>query len=158
MRISKTDVEYLLTTSPVARLATINIDGSPHQVPIVFTWHGGCFWSPIDGKPKQQVQLRRVKNVMANPCGSLLVDEYHEDWTQLWWIRADLEITVLQLEDTNPKVREIVMLAKTKLEKKYAQYDRTVVLRDPATILLMRPTGFTSWRAGNFSISQRELF
>ncbi|MDK1024116.1 MAG: hypothetical protein QGD92_07795 [Gammaproteobacteria bacterium] len=43
MRISESVIEYLLRTWPVARLATLNSDGSRHQIAIVFTWHDGCF-------------------------------------------------------------------------------------------------------------------
>lgn len=152
MRISESVVEYLLTTWPVARLVTLNADGSPHQIPIVFTWHDGRFWSPIDGKPKQKVQLTRVRNAMANPMASLLMDKYDDDWTQLWWIRADLEITVVRLRETDPETEKIALQAKRKLERKYQQYGSMSVLREPATILSMRPTAFTSWSAAEVKI------
>ena len=147
MRIPKSSIEYLLTACPVARLATLNRDGSPHQVPIVFTWHDGCFWSPIDGKPKQSARPTRVQNVVENPIASLLIDNYDADWTQLWWIRADVEISVVTLSDAAPDVEKIALQAKAKLEGKYPQYETTTVLRDPATMLCMRPTVFTSWCA-----------
>ncbi len=147
MRISESVIEYLLTTWPVARLATLNLDGSPHQIPIVFTWHDSCFWSPIDGKPKQKAQPTRVRNAIANPVASLLIDNYDDDWTLLWWIRADLEITVVSLHEADPETLETVTHAKRKLEEKYLQYKSTPVLREPETILSMRPTALTSWCA-----------
>ncbi len=152
MRISESVIEYLLTTWPVARLATLNVDGSPHQIPIVFTWYDDCFWSPIDGKPKQKAQPTRVQNAIANPVASLLIDKYDDDWRQLWWLRADLEITVVQLNEADAETLEIANHAKKKLEEKYPQYDSTLVLREPATILLMRPTAFTSWCATEVEI------
>ena len=152
MRISKSVIEYLLTTWPVERLATLNVDGSPHQIPIVFTWHDGCFWSPIDGKPKQKAQPTRVRNAIANPTASLLIDKYDDDWTQLWWIRADLEITVVQLHEADTETLEIARQAKRKLEEKYLQYDSTPGLRKPAIILSMRPTALTSWCAAEVEI------
>ena len=153
MRIPESSIEYLLSTCPVARLATLNADGSPHQVPIVFTWHDGCFWSPIDGKPKQSAQPTRVRNVIENPTGSLLVDNYNDDWSQLWWIRADVEISVIALHEASPDVAEIALQAKAKLEAKYPQYETTEVLREPATILSMRPTDFTSWCASELVLT-----
>ncbi|MCZ6501524.1 MAG: hypothetical protein O6945_03305, partial [Gammaproteobacteria bacterium] len=135
-----------------ARLSTLNVDGSPHQIPIVFTWHAGCFWSPIDGKPKQKVQPTRVQNAIANPVASLLIDKYDDDWTQLWWIRADLEITVVQLDEADTETLKIVRQVKTKLEEKYLQYGSTPVLREPATILAMRPTALTSWCSAEVEI------
>ena len=154
MRISESIIEYLLTTWPVARLATLNIDGSPHQIPIVFTWHDGCFWSPIDGKPKQKAQPTRIQNAISNPVASLLIDKYDDDWTQLWWIRADLEITVVHFDDAEAEILEIARQAKTKLEEKYLQYGSTPVLREPATILSMCPTAFTSWCAAEVKIRE----
>ncbi len=147
MKISESVTEDLLTIWPVARLATINTDGSPHQIPIVFAWHDGCFWSPIDGKPKQSVQPRRVNNAIHNPFGSLLLDSYVDDWTQLWWIRADLEIKVILLDEADSKTMGAVNQVIRKLEEKYRQYDDTPVLRSPATLLMLRPTAMTSWCA-----------
>ncbi len=147
MRISATAIEHLLTISPVARLATINVDGSPHQIPVVFTWLDGCFWSPIDGKPKQQAQPTRVTNVIANPIGSLLIDKYDDDWTKLWWIRADLEIKVILLDQAGPETSGVARQALSELREKYRQYDRTPVLRTPATLLSMRPSALTTWCA-----------
>ena len=152
MKISDTVVKYLLATWPVARLATLNSDGSPHQIPIVFTWHEGCFWSPIDGKPKRSRQPTRVDNVIANPIASLLIDNYDADWTRLWWIRAELKITVIRLDEVNPETLKQARQAKRKLEEKYPQYESTAVLREPATILTMRPTAIMSWSASRVEI------
>jgi len=152
MKISDTVVKHLLATWPVARLATLNSDGSPHQIPIVFSWHDGCFWSPIDGKPKRSVQPTRVDNVIANPIASLLIDKYDADWTRLWWIRAELKVTVIRLNEVNPETLEQARQAKTKLEEKYPQYESTAVLREPATILSMRPTAIVSWSAARVEI------
>jgi len=106
MRIPQAVIENLLTTWPLARLATTNVDGSPHQVPIVFVWHSGCFWSPIDGKPKQNRQPLRVVNALANPAASILIDSYEEDWSRLWWIRAKIEISVVELSKASTNVQQ----------------------------------------------------
>ena len=73
----------------VARLATVSGDGSPHLVPIVFAAVGERLISSVDDKPKDTAQLRRLDNIAVNPFVSVLVDEYSDDWTQLWWARAD---------------------------------------------------------------------
>jgi PPOX class probable F420-dependent enzyme len=152
MKISDTAVNYFLTTWPVARLATLNLDGSPHQIPIVFSWHDGCFWSPIDGKPKRGGQPTRVDNAIANPAASILIDKYDDDWTQLWWIRAELEVTVIHLNEVNPEMLLQGRRAERKLVEKYPQYKSTAVLREPATILSMRPTAMMSWSAAKVEI------
>jgi|TARA_B100000809_G_C15127836_1_gene527047 PPOX class probable F420-dependent enzyme len=146
MRISEVAMQHLLSTWPVARLATMNVDGSPHQVPIVYVWHNGRFWSPIDGKPKQKTQLTRIDNLIANPKASLLIDRYDDDWSLLWWIRADLEVTVMRLTEAGPEALKALNLVKKKLEDKYPQYRDTPVLQGSGTILSMHATAFASWR------------
>ena len=73
----------------VARLATVSADGRPHVVPIVFALVGDRLITAVDAKPKSTNVLRRLDNVAANPSVSVLVDHYADDWTQLWWARAD---------------------------------------------------------------------
>lgn len=73
----------------VARLATVDEHGRPHLVPLVFAVEGAVIWSAVDAKPKSTRALRRLANIAANPQVSVLVDHYDEDWTQLWWARAD---------------------------------------------------------------------
>jgi PPOX class probable F420-dependent enzyme len=74
-------------------LATAGADGAPHVVPIAFAVAraDGCdlIYSVVDAKPKRTTALRRLSNVAANPAVSVLVDHYEEDWSALWWARAD---------------------------------------------------------------------
>ena len=72
-----------------ARLATVSAAGRPHIVPIVFALVGDRLITAVDAKPKSTNVLRRLGNVAANPSVSVLVDHYADDWTQLWWARAD---------------------------------------------------------------------
>jgi PPOX class probable F420-dependent enzyme len=73
----------------VARLATVGRDGSPHLVPIVFAVADGVIYSAVDAKPKRHTRLRRLANIESEPRVSVLVDRYDDDWTALWWVRAD---------------------------------------------------------------------
>jgi PPOX class probable F420-dependent enzyme len=73
----------------IARLATVSADGSPHLVPMVFALDGTRLISAVDHKPKATTALRRLDNIAVNPFVSVLVDDYDDDWTQLWWARAD---------------------------------------------------------------------
>jgi PPOX class probable F420-dependent enzyme len=74
----------------VARLAT----AGPHIVPICFALDGDTLWSAVDAKPKRTRELRRLENIARDPRVSVLVDEYDEDWSRLWWARADGVATV----------------------------------------------------------------
>jgi PPOX class probable F420-dependent enzyme len=73
----------------VARLATVSGDGSPHLVPMVYALDDDRLISAVDRKPKSTTELRRLDNIAVNPFVSVLVDEYTDDWSQLWWARAD---------------------------------------------------------------------
>ena len=152
MKIPESVIAHLLATWPVARLATLNADGSPHQVPIVFTWYKDRFWSPIDGKPKRDSQLTRVSNALVNPVASILIDKYDEDWTRLWWIRSDLEITVIKPDAADEQTSRTVTQVIEKLEQKYKQYDSIAVLREPAVLLSMQPSAMTSWCAAEVKV------
>jgi PPOX class probable F420-dependent enzyme len=73
----------------VARLATADAGGRPHIVPIVFAVEGDIIYSAVDHKPKRTAALRRLANMAENPSVALLVDYYDDDWSRLWWARAD---------------------------------------------------------------------
>jgi PPOX class probable F420-dependent enzyme len=79
----------LFATARVARLATVRADGHPHLVPLVFVVAGDVIYSAVDAKPKRTTALRRLANVAAEPRVAVLADHYDEDWSALWWVRAD---------------------------------------------------------------------
>ena len=67
--------EQRLAAARVARLATIDPDGRPHLVPIVFAIHGATLYSAVDRKPKRSRTLRRIENARARPSVTVLIDE-----------------------------------------------------------------------------------
>jgi PPOX class probable F420-dependent enzyme len=73
----------------VGRLATVTDDRRPHLVPCCFAVSGDRVYSAVDHKPKSTRQLQRLTNLRANPNAALLVDHYADDWSTLWWVRAD---------------------------------------------------------------------
>jgi len=79
----------LVSSAPVGRLATVRRDGRPHLVPICFVVTDEVVYSAVDHKPKRHRRLQRVSNIQATGIASLLVDEYDEDWSRLWWVRLD---------------------------------------------------------------------
>ena len=83
----------------VARFATVDPTGHPHIVPVCFALEGDRLVTVIDHKPKTTTELRRVANVRANPSVSLLVDQYDEDWEQLWWVRTDGRASLVTRDD-----------------------------------------------------------
>jgi PPOX class probable F420-dependent enzyme len=73
----------------IAHMATADPRGVPHLVPITFVLDGSDILTVVDGKPKRRTVLRRLANLASNPRVAVLVDAYDEDWSRLWWARAD---------------------------------------------------------------------
>jgi PPOX class probable F420-dependent enzyme len=74
---------------PVVRLATVAEDGRPHLVPVTFAVAGDHVYTAIDHKPKRGRDLKRLRNIRADPRVAVLADHYADDWAGLWWVRAD---------------------------------------------------------------------
>ena len=96
----------------VARLATLGADGAPRLVPICFVLEADLIHSVVDAKPKRTPRLARLAAVAREPRVSVLVDEWSEDWSQLWWVRADGRARVAE---PGPEVL-------ARLAAKYPQY------------------------------------
>jgi PPOX class probable F420-dependent enzyme len=101
----------------VARLATVGIDGRPHIVPISFALDGDAIYFAVDAKPKRTADLKRLRNIAANPAVSVLADHYEDDWRKLWWVRIDGTARVLT--DPAQATGAIDLLA-----SRYEQYRR----------------------------------
>lgn len=99
----------------VARLATVRPSGSPHLVPVTFACTGDTIYTAVDAKPKTTKRLARLANIEVNPQVCLLVDYYHADWQELWWVRADGSARIV---DDGPELDE----AARALAAKYPQY------------------------------------
>jgi PPOX class probable F420-dependent enzyme len=95
MRLDPDACRERLAAAQVARLATADADGKPHVVPVTFALDGDRVVMAVDQKPKSTVRLKRLRNIEVNPAVALLADRYDDDWTQLWWVRADGRATVL---------------------------------------------------------------
>jgi len=98
--VSPEEARARFADARVARLATADAAGRPHLVPIAFAVVGDTIYSAVDAKPKRTRALRRLANVRANPAVSLLVDHWdEEDWSRLWWVRADGQGRVIDPDD-----------------------------------------------------------
>jgi PPOX class probable F420-dependent enzyme len=101
----------------VARIATVGPDGHPHIVPVCFAVDADVLFFAVDAKPKRTTDLRRLRNVAANPGVSILVDHYEDDWRELWWVRVDGTARVL---DDPAEAEKAIDL----LSSRYEQYRR----------------------------------
>jgi PPOX class probable F420-dependent enzyme len=127
-----------LTHARVARLATITVAGHPHIVPIVFVVDGDTLYFAVDSKPKRTTDLKRLKNIAANPAVSILADLYDDaDWAVLWWVRADGVARVVT--DADEAERATGLLA-----DKYPQHRRTRPAGPVAAVAIQRMTGWSA--------------
>lgn len=107
----------LLGAARVAHLATADAGARPHLVPICLALEDDVIFSAVDHKPKRTTALRRLANVAENARACVLADHYDdEDWSALWWVRADGRARVLV--DDNPERRRALEL----LAERYRQY------------------------------------
>ena len=130
-------VVAMFAESPVAMLATVGADGAPHLVPVVFAVHDDVVYTAVDAKRKSTQRLRRLANIEANPKVSMLVDHYDDDWTQLWWVRAD-GIAAIHYSG------EEMAAGYALLRKKYLQYQRIALDGPVVTVDVQR---WASWQA-----------
>jgi PPOX class probable F420-dependent enzyme len=132
------EVRRLLSEAPVARLATVGADGKPHVVPITFVLDASTIYLAVDHKPKRTTNLRRLRNIAANPAVALLVDHYEGDWRRLWWVRADGTARVLE---AGPEFERAI----EQLVHRYPQYREHRPEGPAVAITIDRLTG---WSAG----------
>ncbi|MET9415941.1 TIGR03668 family PPOX class F420-dependent oxidoreductase [Streptomyces klenkii] len=137
MRLGSVDARARFTAAPVARLATADAAGVPHLVPVTFAVAGDTLYFAVDHKPKRTQDLRRLRNIEQNPRVALLADHYADDWTTLWWTRADGLATIRTAPA--PYAPALALLA-----EKYPQY-RTHPPQGP--LVEVEVTGWSGWAA-----------
>jgi PPOX class probable F420-dependent enzyme len=131
------DAAAMFADAPVAMLATAGSDGVPHVVPVVFALHDDVVYTAVDAKRKTTRRLRRLANIEDNPQVSLLVDHYDDDWSQLWWVRAD------GLAEIHYSGEEMAS-GYAWLRRKYVQYQRIALDGPVVTVDVKR---WSSWQA-----------
>jgi PPOX class probable F420-dependent enzyme len=138
MRLETPLCRERFASSSVARLATVDGTGAPHLVPVTFAMPASdTVVFAIDHKPKRTVDLARVRNLRRDPRVSVLVDEYSDDWSRLWWVRAD---GLAQEVSTT----EEAAAATAALVAKYAPYRELPPAGPFVTIAVARWTGWSA--------------
>jgi PPOX class probable F420-dependent enzyme len=123
----------------VARLATVNEAGQPSVVSIVYAFDGNQLYTPLDAKPKrvEPRQLRRVRNIQANPHVAVIIDDYSEDWRQLAWVQIQ---GLAEMVEVGPEHTAGV----EGLHQKYPQYALMPLHDRP--LIIITPSRVLSWR------------
>ena len=123
--------EERLAQARVGRLATVTAEGRPHVVPVCFALHEGRIYTAVDAKPKRTAALARLDNVRATGRASLLVDHYEEDWSRLWWVRAEGPAEVIASDAA--------------IDALAAKYDQYRAARPAGPVIAIAPERWRSW-------------
>ena len=121
------------------RLATVDPRGQPHALPICYALLDGVVYTPIDGKPKSgdPRELRRIRNILANPKVCLVVDHYEDaEWSNLAWLQVRGEASLV--EEAEERTRALAAL-----RARYRQY-RAMDL-EGLPLLKITPTRLVGW-------------
>lgn len=138
VNLTETDARARFTAARHAYLATTDGHGKPHLVPVTFAVDGDTALIAIDHKPKRSTDLKRLRNIEANARVSLLVDEYDDDWSRLWWVRTDGIARVLtESEDRSAPLRLLAV--------KYPIYAEKV---PTGPVISIRIHTWTGWAYG----------
>jgi coenzyme F420-0:L-glutamate ligase/coenzyme F420-1:gamma-L-glutamate ligase len=138
-----------------ATLATIRPDGRPRLVPVCFVLAGGPaadrhprLYTPLDEKPKRPPDprdLARVRDLLARPDVSLLVDRWDEDWGRLGWVRLDGRAHLLEPGgDVSARTEHAAVVEQ--LRAKYPQYREHALESRPLIRIAVERA--TSWGRG----------
>jgi PPOX class probable F420-dependent enzyme len=148
MRLDPGECRDRLAAARVGTLGTVTPERGPHLVPITFALLPGAtdeapdvLVTAVDGKPKSTTNLARLRNIAENPRVAVLADDYDDDWSRLWWVRADCEGRVLPVTPDTADWRARLLGA---LAEKYPQY-RGAAPTGP--IIELRVRRMTGWSA-----------
>jgi PPOX class probable F420-dependent enzyme len=137
VRLAGEQARRRLGAARVARLATVGGPGPPHIVPITFVLAGDRIYSAVDAKPKATRDLRRLRNIRAHPPVAVLADHYDEDWSRLWWVRADGRASIM---DAPGEMAGPIRL----LAGRYPQYRRSPPAGPVICVLVDRWVGWAA--------------
>ncbi|HKC29154.1 MAG TPA: TIGR03668 family PPOX class F420-dependent oxidoreductase [Jatrophihabitans sp.] len=142
MRLDAAEARQRFASARVARLATASATARPHIVPIVFALAGNTLYFAVDAKPKSTTALRRLANIAENPHVSVLADRYEDDWTQLWWARADGVARLAESDEAGTAVRL--------LTKRYPTYAADP---PPGPVVAVTVRRWSGWAAASSGVT-----
>ncbi|MCO5992277.1 TIGR03668 family PPOX class F420-dependent oxidoreductase [Actinoallomurus rhizosphaericola] len=115
MRLPEQIARTRFAAARAVRMATVDETGRPHLVVMTFAVDGDRIYSAVDAKPKSTRDLKRLRNIQADPRVTVLADHYEDEWSRLWWVRADATAQII--EDPEAMAEPIGLL-----RERYRQY------------------------------------
>ena len=81
-------------------------------MPICFALDGDVLFTAVDEKPKRTRRLARLADIERDPRVEIVIDQYDDDWSELWWVRLRGRARVVEHDE-----RALELLS-----AKYGQY------------------------------------
>jgi PPOX class probable F420-dependent enzyme len=137
MRLAEDEARRRLAVCDHGVLCTVHPERGVDAVPVVYVIdEDGHVGVPVDRvKPKAPGRLQRERNLDADPRGTLLVEHWdRDDWSQLWWVRAEL-----RRDDDAGRAAALA----DRLAGRFPQYRDQPFDR----VLVLRVVGVTGWAA-----------
>jgi PPOX class probable F420-dependent enzyme len=127
VRLSDDEAVARLEAHDHGVLCTVHPERGVDAVPVVFAVDDGHVGVPIDRvKPKASSRLQRQRNLEADPRATLLVEHWDaEDWSRLWWVRAEL----IHVPTGDRGERLAARLAERYVQYRQRPFDRVLVLQ-----------------------------
>jgi PPOX class probable F420-dependent enzyme len=131
-----------LDHSRVGHLATSDAGGMPHLIPVCYAVTGKTLYITVDEKPKRQdIPLKRVRNILENPQAAFAVDRWNEDWRRLGWVMLRGPAEILGAGPEHDRAQALLVA-------RYPQY-RTMNLTG-LPVIALRIARASDW--GNLSV------
>ena len=147
MMTDDTYPKTIIHKARVARLATVDLECIPHLVPVVFVFDNdrGFYFIPIDEKTKRSrpENLKRVRNIKENPNVALLIDEYNENWTKLYFIMIQGKASIIGGKKLEQDKMPLLEKAHKLLRNKYPQYQNIGIGK---YIIMIIPQKVIAWK------------
>jgi PPOX class probable F420-dependent enzyme len=127
-------IDRMLQSESVVWMSTVNPDGTPHLVPIWFSWDGATVL--IASKPN----ARKVANLRANPAVMLALGEPDEDF-DVGMIQGVAELCHEPASELVPSSH----FAKYRRQMAAIGLSRDEFLATYSQVIRIRPTRFLPW-------------
>jgi nitroimidazol reductase NimA-like FMN-containing flavoprotein (pyridoxamine 5'-phosphate oxidase superfamily) len=131
VKLTKKETEFVESVR-VARVATVDAQGVPHNVPVCPVFLNGKIYFATEKKAK------KLRNISANPNVTMVFDEYTEAWDYLRGVMIQGQARIVPTAEFSAKRKRIY--------EKYSQYESKAAIgaRD-SVIVEVQPDRKFSW-------------
>jgi nitroimidazol reductase NimA-like FMN-containing flavoprotein (pyridoxamine 5'-phosphate oxidase superfamily) len=131
VKLSKKETEFI-TSQDVARVATIDETGMPHNVPVCPVLDRTAVYFATE------INARKMKNIRANPEASIVFDVYSDSWKELRGVMLQCDAYIVE--------RAEFARLRAKLYRKYPQYEKEAPIEpENSVIVKLEPSKKFSW-------------